>query len=73
MTLAMTIFRKPLELARISQLFPSRAGQELVNYESAQFLLGDGVLKHIEVDKNEQTRSLRALGSRSRNKPENAG
>ena len=28
---------------------------------------GDGVLKHIEVDKNEQTRSLPAIGSRSRN------
>ena len=57
-------------LARISQAFPSRAGQESVNYESAHFLSGDTVLKHIEVDKDEQTRSLPAIGSRSRNKLE---
>ena len=38
-------------LARISQTFPSRAGQESVKYESTQFLSGDKVLKHIEVDK----------------------
>ena len=56
------------QLARISQAFPSRAGQESVEYESAQFLSGDGVLKHIEVDNNEQTLSLPAIGSRSRNK-----
>ena len=60
-------------LARISQAFPSRAGQESVKHESAQFLSGDGVLKHIEVDKNEQTRSLPAIGSRSRNKLEKCG
>ena len=59
--------------AHISQAFPSRAGQESVNYESAQFLSGDGVLKHIEVDKNEHTRSLPAIGSRSRNKLEKSG
>ena len=57
-------------LGHISQAFPSRAGQESVKYESAQFLSGDGVLKHIEVDKNEQTRSLPAIGSRSRYKLE---
>ena len=60
--------RRIQNLARISQSFPSRAGQELVKYKSAQFLSGDSVLKHIEVDKNEQTRSLPATGSRSRNK-----
>ena len=60
-------------LARISQAFPSRAGQESVNYESAQLLPGDGVLKHIEVDKNEQTRSLPTLVPRSRNKLDNCG
>lgn len=60
---------------RISQAFPSRAGQESVKYESAQFLSGDGVLKlkHIEVDKDEQTRSLPAIGTRSRNKLEKYG
>ena len=57
-------------LDRISQAFPSRAGQESVKYESAQFLSGDSVLKHIEVDKDEQTRSLPAIGARSRNKLE---
>ena len=60
-------------LSRISQAFPLRAGQESLKYESAQFLSGDGVLKHIEVDNNEQTRSLPALGSRSRNKLEKRG
>ena len=60
-------------LARNSQAFPSRAGQESVKYESAQFLSGDGELKHIEVDKNDQTRSLPAIGSRSRNKLEKCG
>ena len=60
-------------LARISQAFPSRAGQESVKYESTQFLSGDSVLKHIEVDKDEQTRSLPAIGSRSRNKLEECG
>ena len=60
-------------LARISQAFPSRAGQESVKYESAQYLSGDGVLKHIEVYKDEQTRSLPAIGSRSRNKLEKCG
>ena len=60
-------------LARISQAFPSRAGQESVKYESAQFLSGDGMLKHIEVDKNEQTRSLPAIGLRSRNTLEKCG
>ena len=60
-------------LARVSPAFPSRAGQESVKYESAQFLSGDGVLKHIEVDKNEQTRGLPAIGSRSRNKLEECG
>ena len=57
-------------LACISQAFPLRAGKESANYESAQYLSGDGVLKHIEVDNNEQTRSLPAIGSRSRNKLE---
>ena len=60
-------------LARISQAFPSRAGQESVKYESAQFLSGDGVLKHIEVDNNEQNRCLPAMGSRIRNKLEKCG
>ena len=60
-------------IARISQAFPSRAGQESIKYESAQFLSGDSVLKHIEVDKNEQIRSLPAIGSRSRNKLEKCG
>ena len=58
----------PTDLARISQAFPSRSGQESVNYESAQFLSGDGELKHIEVNKNEHARSLPAIGSRSGNK-----
>ena len=61
------------DLAHISQAFPSRAGQESVKYESTQFLSGEGVLKHIEVDKNEQTRSMPAIGSRSRNKLEKCG
>ena len=56
--------------ARISQAFPLRAGQESVKYESAQFWSGEGVLKHLEVDKNEQTRSLPAIGTLSRNKLE---
>ena len=60
-------------LARNSQAFPSRAGQESVKYESAQFFSGDGVLKHVEVDKNEQTRSLPAIGSRNRNKLKKCG
>ena len=62
-----------LGLDRISEAFPSRAGQESKKYESAQFLLGDGVLKHNEVEKNEQTRSLPAIGSRNRNKLEKCG
>ena len=64
---------RKVQLARISQEFPSRAGQESVKYESAQFLSGDGVLKHIEVDKNEQTRSLPVISSRSRNKLKECG
>ena len=62
-----------MELARISQEFPSRAGQESVKYESAQFFSSDSVLKHIEVDKDEQTRSVPAIGKRSRNKLERRG
>ena len=54
-------------LTRISQEFQSRAGQVSVKHESAQFLSGDSVLRHIEVDKDEQTRSLPAIPSRSRN------
>ena len=60
-------------LARISHAFPSQAEQESVKYESAQFLSGDSVLKHSEVDKDEQTRSLPAIGSRSRKKLEKCG
>ena len=60
-------------LARISQSFSSRAGQESVKYECAQFLSDYSVLKHIEVDKNEQTLSLPAIGSRSRNKLDKCG
>ena len=62
-----------MRLARNSHAFPSRAGQESVKYESAQFLSGDGVLKHIEVDKNTQTRSLPTIGSRGGNKLEKCG
>ena len=61
------------QLPRISQAFPPRAGQESAKYESAKFLSGEGVLKHIEVDKNEQTCSLPAIGSRIRNKLEQCG
>ena len=60
-------------LARISQTTPSRAGQESVKYESAQTLSGDGVLKHSEVDKVEQIRSLPAIDTRSRNEFEKCG
>ena len=60
-------------LARTSQAFPSRAGQESVKYESAQFLSGDSVLKHTEVDKDKHTRSLPAIGTSSRNKLEQCG
>ena len=60
-------------LSRYSQTTSSQVRQESAGYESAQFLSGDGVLKHIEVDKNEQTRSLPAIGSRSRNKLEKCG
>ena len=65
------LFRQ--NLTRISQAFPSRVGQELVKYEFAQFLWGEGLLKHIEVDENEQIRSLPATRSRSRNKLEKCG
>ena len=61
------------ELARISQTTPSWAGQKSVKYESAQILLGDGVLKHSKVDKIEQIRSLPAIDSRSRNEFEKCG
>ena len=61
------------DLTRTSQAFPSRAEQELEKYESAQFLSGDGMLKHIEVDKNEETPSMPAIGSLSRNKLEECG
>ena len=60
-------------LARISQTTPSRAGQESVKYESAQTLSGDGVLKHSEVDKVEQIRSLPAIDTRNRNEFEICG
>ena len=60
-------------LTRISQAIPSRAEQESVKYESAQFLSGDAVLKQIEVQKNDQTRSLSAIGSRSKNTLEKCG
>ena len=60
-------------LTRISQTTPSRAGQESVKCESAQILSGDGVLKHSEVDKIEQIRSLPAIDSRSRNEFEKCG
>ena len=60
-------------LARISQTTPSRAGQESVKCQSAQILSGDGVLKHSEVDKIEQIRSLPAIDSRSRNEFEKCG
>ena len=60
-------------LTRISRTTPSRAGQESVKYESAQILSGDGVLKHSEVDKIEQIRSLPALDTRSRNEFEKCG
>ena len=60
-------------LARISQTTPSRAGQESVKYGSAQILSGDGVLKHSEVDKVEQIRSLPAIDTHSRNEFEKFG
>ena len=63
----------PLGLARTSQTTPSRAGQESVKCESAQILSGEGVLKHSEVDKIEQIRSLPAIDSRSRNEFEKCG
>ena len=59
--------------ARISEAFPLRAGQESVKYEPAQFLSGYSVLKHMEVDKDEQTRRLPAIGTQSRNKLEKCG
>ena len=62
-----------LELARIAQTTPSRAGQESVKCESAQILSVDGVFKHSEVDKIEQIRSLRAIDTRSRNEFEKCG
>ena len=61
------------KLGRISQTTPSRAGQESVKYESAQILSGDGVLKHSEVDKIVQIRSLPAIDTRSRNEFEKCG
>ena len=60
-------------LTRISQSFSSRVGQESVKYESAEIFSGEGVLKHIEVEKIEQTRILPAIGTRSRNKFEKCG
>ena len=68
-----TTFRKALGLTRISQTTPSRAGQESVKCESAEILSGDGVLKHSEVDKVEQIRSLPAIDTRSRNEFEKCG
>ncbi len=62
-----------VQLARISQTTPSREGQESVKCESAQILSGDGVLEHSEVDKVEQTRSLPAIDTHSRNEFEKCG